>query len=97
MIFKQIVFGVTVGLFLSKLAVFILRKVEFEIEGLYPIFTITVAILAYSISEFLGGNGYLSVFIAGIVMGNSKIPHKKSLNHFFDGLSWIMQIIYFSC
>lgn len=82
MIFKQIVFGVTVGLFLSKLAVFILRKVEFEIEGLYPIFTITVAILAYSISEFLGGNGYLSVFIAGIVMGNSKIPHKKSLNHF---------------
>ncbi|RUR30053.1 potassium/proton antiporter, partial [Clostridium perfringens] len=47
MIFKQIVFGVTVGLFLSKLAVFILRKVEFEIEGLYPIFTITVAILAY--------------------------------------------------
>ena len=95
MIFKQIVFGVTVGLFLSKLAVFILRKVEFEIEGLYPIFTITVAILAYSISEFLGGNGYLSVFIAGIVMGNSKIPHKKSLNHFFDGLSWIMQIILF--
>lgn len=95
MLFRQIIFGVLVGLLLSKVSVFILRKIEFEIEGLYPIFTIMVAILAYSISEFLGGNGYLSVFIAGIVMGNSKIPHKKSLNNFFDGLSWIMQIMLF--
>ena len=51
-----------------------------------------VAILSYSLSEFLGGNGYLSVYITGIIIGNSKIPKKKSMFHFFDGISWIMQI-----
>lgn len=95
MIFKQIVFGVLVGLILSKIAVYILRKVEFEIEGLYPIFIVAVALLSYAVCEYIGGNGYLSVFIAGISIGNSKIPHKKSLNHFLDGSSWIMQIMLF--
>ena len=43
----------------------------------------------------MGGNGYLSVYISGIIIGNSKIPHKKTLVHFLDGVSWIMQIILF--
>ncbi|MHC1748599.1 MAG: potassium/proton antiporter [Cellulosilyticaceae bacterium] len=94
-VLRQIGFGVLVGLTLSSICVLILRRIEFEIEGLYPIFTVAAAILAYAISEMMGGNGYLSVFIAGIVIGNSKIPHKKSLDHFFDGLSWIMQIMLF--
>ena len=95
MVLKQVGFGIAVGLVLSSMSVFILRRIKFEIEGLYPIFTTAVAILAYAISETLGGNGYLSVFFAGIVIGNAKIPHKKSLTHFFDGLSWIMQIMLF--
>lgn len=95
MVLKQVGFGVAVGLLLSSLSVFILRRIKFEIEGLYPIFTTAVAILAYALTEMVGGNGYLSVFFAGIVIGNAKIPHKKSLTHFFDGLSWIMQIMLF--
>lgn len=95
MVLKQVGFGIAVGLLLSSVSVFILRRIKFEIDGLYPIFVTAAAILAYALSETLGGNGYLSVFFAGIVIGNSKIPHKKSLTHFFDGLSWIMQIILF--
>lgn len=95
MVLKQIGFGLIVGLVLSKLAVIVLRNIEFEIEGLYPIFSVAVAILSYSICEFIGGNGYLSVFVAGIVIGNSNIPNKKVLENFFDGLSWIMQIMLF--
>ena len=52
-----------------------------------------VAILGYSLCEFIGGNGYLCVYIVGIVVGNSKIVHKRSLVHFFDGISWLMQIL----
>lgn len=47
---------------------------------------------SYALSEYIGGNGYLSVYMAGIILGNNKISHKKSLFHFFDGLSWIIQI-----
>ena len=46
-------------------------------------------------SEWLGGNGYLSVYLAGVIIGNSKIPHKKNLFYYFDGVSWIMQIALF--
>lgn len=68
---------------------------KFEIEGFYPIFITAIAVLAYSLSEYLGGNGYLSVYITGIIIGNSKIPHKKSIFQFFDGVSWLMQILLF--
>ena len=91
----QIVFGVLVGFILSKIGAYILKNIKFEIEGLYPIFVIAIAILSYSLSEWLGGNEYLSVYIAGIIMGNSKIHNKKSLVKFFDGISWLMQITLF--
>lgn len=94
-ILRQIIFGLIIGFLLAKGTVYILRHSNFEVEGFYTIFVTAVAILSYSFSEFLGGNGYLSVYIAGIIIGNSKIPRKKSMFHFFDGVSWIMQIALF--
>ena len=92
LVIKQILFGLVIGLLLAKVTVFILRHANFEIEGFYAILVTAITILSYSLSEFLGGNGYLSVYITGIIIGNSKIPKKKSMFHFFDGISWIMQI-----
>lgn len=95
MVVCQLVFGLGLGFGLAKLAVWILRRVKFEIESYYLIFVAAVAILGYSLCEFIGGNGYLCVYIVGIVVGNSKIVHKRSLVHFFDGISWLMQIMLF--
>ena len=95
MVVCQLVFGLGLGFGLAKLAVFILRRVKFEIDSYYLIFVAAVAILGYSLCEFIGGNGYLCVYIVGIVVGNSKIVHKRSLVHFFDGISWLMQIMLF--
>lgn len=95
MLATQIGFGLVVGFLLAKGAVLILRRFEFEIVGLYPIFVVGIAILSYALCEFFGGNGYLSVYISGIVLGNSRIFHKRSLVHFFDGISWLMQIMLF--
>ena len=94
-ILKQIIFGLLVGFLFAKSTVFVLRNSNFEIEGFYTIFVTAVVILSYALSEFLGGNGFLSVYISGIIIGNSKIPRKKSMFHFFDGISWIMQIALF--
>lgn len=94
-IIKQIIFGVLIGVILAKIAVFVLRNVDFEIRGFDSIFITAIAILAYAVSEWLGGNGYLSVYLAGVIIGNSKIPHKKNLFYYFDGVSWIMQIALF--
>lgn len=94
-IFTQIAFGIIIGFLLGKGTVYILRYSKFEVDGFYTIFVMAAAILSYSLSEFLGGNGYLSVYMTGIIIGNSKIPRKKSIFHFFDGMSWIMQIALF--
>lgn len=97
MLVKQLVFGLGIGVLLGKITAVILRKVDFKIEGLYPIFVVAVGLLSYGLTEFLGGNGYLSVYLTGIIVGNSKIKHKKSLVHFLDGISWLMQIMIFFC
>ncbi|WP_346936514.1 potassium/proton antiporter [Clostridium sp.] len=94
-VIAQIIFGILVGVILSKITIYIMRNANFEVDGFYTIFITAIAILSYALSEWIGGNGYLSVYIAGIIIGNSKIPHKRSLVHFFDGVSWIMQIMLF--
>lgn len=95
MVLNQVIVGVVISVVLAKLSVFLLRHAKFEIEGFYPIFITAIAVLSYSLSEYFLGNGYLSVYITGIIIGNSKIPHKKSIFQFFDGISWIMQIMLF--
>ena len=95
-VIKQILFGLLVGSLLAKFTIYIIRRVKFEIKGFYPIFILAIAILSYSLSEYLGGNGYLSVYMSGIILGNtSHLPYKKSLFQFFDCISWIMQITLF--
>lgn len=95
LLIKQVFIGIITGVLLAKLTTYFLRRANFEIEGFYTIFVAAISVLAYALSEHFGGNGYLSVYLAGMIIGNSKIPHKKSLVHFFDGISWIMQITLF--
>ena len=95
LVISQIVIGIMIGTLIAMASIYLIRHANFEIESFYVIFIIAIAIIAYSLSEWMGGNGYLSVYISGIIIGNSKIPHKKTLVHFLDGVSWIMQIILF--
>lgn len=95
MLFKQIVFGSIIGAFLGAAAAVVIRRVYFEIEGFYLIFAMAIALLGYSASSAVGGNGFLCVYISGIILGNSKIFHRRSLSTFFDGVSWLMQIALF--
>lgn len=95
MVLSQILLGGMVAVVLAKLSIYLLRHFKFEIEGFYPIFMTAIAVLAYSLSEYLCGNGYLCVYITGIIIGNAKIPHKKSIFQFLDGISWLMQIMLF--
>ena len=92
---KQIFFGLAVGVAVSIAAVFVFNRVKISIEGLYPIFTIGIVLTGYALSELLSGNGLLCVYVIGIIMGNTTLIHKRSLVHFFDGMSWLMQIILF--
>ncbi|PRR70808.1 K(+)/H(+) antiporter NhaP [Clostridium thermopalmarium DSM 5974] len=95
MLSRQILFGIAIGFVISYLSVLVLKRIHLNVEGLYSILVISLTLLGYSLSEILGGNGFLTVYIIGIVIGNSKIPYKRNLVHFFDGVSWLMQIVLF--
>lgn len=95
MVFKQILFGLLVGGILAKLSIMFIERLEFEVKGFYPIFILAIALLSYSLSECLGGNGYLSVYISAVIIGNSSkigYKNKRILFEFFECNSWIMQI-----
>jgi cell volume regulation protein A len=84
--------GAAVGLVLGKITSWLLNRIRLDYEGLYPVLSMSIVILAYGASESLGGNGFLAVYLCGVVLGNSDFPYKRSLMRFHDGLGWLMQI-----
>ena len=92
---KQIIFGSAVGAILGFGAAWVLRNIHFEIDSFPLIFVMAIAILGFSLSSYINGNGFLCVYITGLIIGSSKIFHRKSLSNFFDGISWLMQIMLF--
>lgn len=95
MIFAQIVYGIVFGIAFAFIMKWILRKIKFETAGFDAIFVVALAILSYAVPSAVGGNGYLSAYISGIILGNSKINNKKSLVNFFDGITGLMQVLIF--
>lgn len=94
-LFSQVFFGVLFGILVSLFSLFVFSHFQFEDKGFDSIFLVAVAILSYALPSYFGGNGYLSAYIVGIVLGNQKIPNKKALVHFFDGTTGLMQMFIF--
>lgn len=95
MVFAQFFYGIVIGMAIAFAVLFILHRFQFGAAGFDMAFVIGIALLSYALPSLIGGNGYLSVYIVGIVLGNGKIPEKQSLVHFFDGLTGLMQMLIF--
>lgn len=95
LIFSQIVYGVVCGVLISLTAYPLLKKLQSSSAGFDSVFVLAVALLSYAVPSALGGNGYLSAYLVGIVLGNRPIQSKPTLVHFFDGITSLMQILIF--
>lgn len=93
----QFIVGAAAGYLLGKLAVIMLNKLNIDNQSLYPILLLAFVLFTFSITSLLNGNGYLAVYIAGMMVGNHKIAYRKETNTFMDGLTWLFQIIMFLC
>lgn len=91
----QLVIGALAGYFIGKLAVRIINKIKLENHSLYPILALTICIFIFSFTYYINGNGFLAVYIGGLVIGNSRFVQKRSSLNFFDGLAWLSQLILF--
>ncbi len=94
-ILAQVVFGLGAGVIVAYLTAFVLKRFKFTTEGFDTVFVFGMVLLSYAVPSIVGGNGYLSAYIFGIFLGNRKLKNKKTLVHFFDGITGLMQMILF--
>ncbi len=95
MIAKQMVFGILFGVGVAALVIFIMTKTTLVSEGLDTIFMIAMLLSCFGLSQISGGNAFLSVYLMGIIVGNSKIRNKHITVPFFDGVTGLAQFFIF--
>lgn len=95
--FFLVQFGVggLAGFLLGRLGIWLVNTLKLREDGLYSVLTTTLVIFVYGVTASLGGNGFLAVYLAGIVMGNGVFVHRRSLTRYHDGVAWLMQIAMF--
>jgi len=92
---KGFVIGGAMGYCTGKLSFWLINRIRLNNQGLYPVLLMALAMFSYSATEFLGGNGFLAIYICAVILGSSNFIHKRSLIQFYDGIAWLMQIILF--
>ncbi|WP_371782874.1 potassium/proton antiporter [Streptosporangium subroseum] len=88
----ELVVGTAVGLAVAPLGAYALRRIALPISGLYPIAVLALAFVAYAGAVLLHGSGFLAIYLASLVMGNSRMPHRAASRGFAEGVAWLAQI-----
>jgi len=87
--------GAIIGYLMAKFITFLIKRLKLYYEGLYLAIMLSFVLLTYVIAVFLKGNGFLAVYIAGLIIGQVEFPNKMMIMRFHDGLAWLMQIVMF--
>ncbi len=91
-ILLELAIGAAIGLAIGWIGAFGLRHVALPASGLYPITVMAIAVAAYATGALAHGSGFLAVYVASLVLGNAKLPHRPATRGFAEGLGWIAQI-----
>ncbi|MGI6242437.1 MAG: potassium/proton antiporter [Prevotella sp.] len=92
---EQFVLGGALGYAIGRLTVVLINRINLPNAALYPVLLLSMVFITFTLTDLLHGNGYLSVYIAGLVVGNSRLSYRREMNTFFDGLTWLLQIVLF--
>jgi potassium/hydrogen antiporter len=95
MFLAQLIMGAITGLVFGKLSTWFINKIQLDYEGLYIVLVIAIMFFTFSFTNFIGGNGFLAVYISAVFLGNQDLIHKKKILKSFDSFAWLMQIVLF--
>ena len=87
--------GGVMGYAMGKFSHWLINNIKLDSDGLYPVLVLGLAMFTYSATHFIGGNGFLAIYISALVLGSRDFIHKRSLVKFYDGQAWLMQIVLF--
>lgn len=91
----QFFVGGVMGYAFGRLAVWLINKENLSNSSLYPILLLSLVFITFTITDLLHGNGYLAVYILGVIVGNARLVFRKEINTFMNGLTWFSQIVMF--
>lgn len=92
---EQFLLGGALGYGLGRLAVWLINRINLPNAALYPVLLLSMVFITFTLTDLLNGNGYLAVYIAGLVVGNCRLSYRREMSTFLDGLTWLLQIILF--
>jgi potassium/hydrogen antiporter len=88
----ELVGGAVIGLVVGAAGAWALRRVALPAAGLYPLAVVGLTVFAYALGAIAAVSGFIAIYVAGIVLGNSRLPHRQAILGFADGLGWLAQI-----
>lgn len=91
----QFVLGLLMGALIGRAAIWVINKIHLNNVALYPVIMLSIVFFTFSITELVKGNGYLAVYITGIIMGNTPFVRKRECMRFMDGITWLCQAVVF--
>lgn len=92
---EEMALGAIVGIAIGFIGVRGIRAVGNVTSGLYPVATVAIAASAFGLAQVIHGSGFLAVFIAGLILGSARLPAKRAITDFHDGIAWVSQIAVF--
>jgi cell volume regulation protein A len=93
--FKQLIIGIALGFVIGYLGAKLFNRIRLDYEGMYPVLMISIMFFSFAATQFAGGNGFMAVYLAAVILGNQELIHKRQLIRWFDGIAWFMQITLF--
>ena len=91
----QMAVGTAIGIAMGEIMRRSFNALDLELEGIYPVLSVALALLTYGLTDYLDGSGFLAVYLAGLVMARKPFTHQQSVLRFHDGLAWLMQVTMF--
>ncbi|NPC95995.1 potassium/proton antiporter [Nocardioides sp. zg-DK7169] len=88
----QLLAGVVLGALVARAGVWLLARSALPATGLYPLATIAIAFVAFAVSGLLGASPIMAIYVAAVVLGNARLPHRGATESFAEGLAWLAQI-----
>ncbi len=88
----ELLAGAAIGIGIGVAGAWLLRRSALPVSGLYPLATIALCLTGYATATVAHSSGFLAVYVCGLVLGNSALPHRSATLGFAEGLAWLAQI-----
>lgn len=92
---RQLLFGAILGFVFGRISRWVINNIKLDYEGLYIVLVIAIMFFSFSATDFIGGNGFLAVYLTALYLGSVDLIHKKKILKSFDSFAWLMQIVLF--